>query len=65
MLFPKITKFSKSFSRKKTQIKEKSRPFFRFSSIGLMTETSSFLVQQHLNAFLRVLRKILKKRAKI
>ena len=65
MLFPKITKFSKNFSRKKTQIKEKSIPFFRFSYIGLMSENSSFLVQQQLSAFLRVLRKNLKKRAKI
>lgn len=65
MLFPKITKFSKSFSRKKAQIKEKSRPFFRFSSVGLMTKTSSFLVQQQLNSFLRVFRKNLKKRARI
>ena len=65
MLFPKITKFSKNFSRKKAQIKEKSRPLFRFSSVGLMSENSSFLVQQQLSAFLRVLRKNLKKRAKI
>ena len=65
MLFPKITKFSKNFSRKKAQIKEKPRPLFRFSSVGLMSENSSFLVQQQLSAFLRVLRKNLKKRAKI
>jgi ribosomal protein L16/L10AE len=65
MLFPKITKFSKNFSRKKAQIKENSRPLFCFSSVGLMSENSSFLVQQQLSAFLRVLRKNLKKRAKI
>lgn len=66
MLLPKNTKFSKFFSRKTLSHKNSfKKPSINMGLYCLIANKNSFVVSQQINSTLRLIRKNLKKRAKI
>jgi len=66
LLLPKRTKFSKSYSRKSLSMKTFSlSPVVKYGQYCLIANENSFLIPQQINATLKLIRKNLKKQAKI
>jgi len=66
MLLPKRTKFSKFFSRKTLSMTSLlKKPVLNNGIYGLIANENSFVIPQQINSTLRLIRKNLKKRAKI